>query len=298
MKSLLTVLKQFSYLFIGAWVAVLLTPDTLRNAADLAGALLVGAILVGIGYVELSVGGVRNLVRSLRRRNHDIAVFEPAPYDKDFVSWVPANRFSVLSALIRLAPNRIRVFNHFFFHAAQHPIVINPYGGVYPEVELGGYRSFQEILNYVRDGGVYVNVADIPFYYAYSHELGCRVDTTPFVHGLSNVRSFNDTLIAKHLGMIVGGVEIEENPDVKRVFILRRGMSNHYDKPVPAVYFEDGITGERVGGPASPVVSVKYGHGRFLFSTIQLNQENLETELEKIIQQADSMIDTDLLLQD
>lgn len=48
--------------------------------------------------------------------------------------------------------------------------IVNPYGGAYYEESFSGQKSLHKILKYTSDGGVYVNVADIPFFYAYNIE--------------------------------------------------------------------------------------------------------------------------------
>ena len=46
--------------------------------------------------------------------------------------------------------------------------VLNPYGGVYPEENGSNLATLNKILNYVSEGGIWVNVADVPGYYAYN----------------------------------------------------------------------------------------------------------------------------------
>jgi hypothetical protein len=44
--------------------------------------------------------------------------------------------------------------------------IINPYGGVYPEYDLKNFKTMNKILSYINEGGLFVNVADIPCYWA------------------------------------------------------------------------------------------------------------------------------------
>lgn len=44
-------------------------------------------------------------------------------------------------------------------------IVINPFGEVYPEDNASNFSSFHQICDYVFNGGIFVNVAGIPFFY-------------------------------------------------------------------------------------------------------------------------------------
>jgi len=58
-----------------------------------------------------------------------------------------------------------------------HPvpdIVINPFGEVYPESDFLFSKSIKEIQEFVWGGGVYVNVAGIPFWYRHDPASGKR----------------------------------------------------------------------------------------------------------------------------
>jgi hypothetical protein len=57
--------------------------------------------------------------------------------------------------------------------------IINPYGGVYPEYDLKNFKTMNKILSYINEGGLFVNVADIPCYWACnpSIEPWRRIDT-------------------------------------------------------------------------------------------------------------------------
>lgn len=60
---------------------------------------------------------------------------------------------------------------------SSHPvpdIVVNPFGEVYPESDFNSGSSITEIRNYVWSGGVYVNVAGMPFWYSYDPSSGTR----------------------------------------------------------------------------------------------------------------------------
>jgi hypothetical protein len=87
--------------------------------------------------------------------------------------------------------------------------IINPYGGVYPEDDLPSLgnvgTTMGEIVEYVGRGGIYINVADIPGYYAYSLSLHKRLDTTPFLYTdatfLEKRRPFELTPLMLKLGL-------------------------------------------------------------------------------------------------
>ena len=47
-------------------------------------------------------------------------------------------------------------------------LVLNPYGGVYPEHDLEQHSTFSAILEYARAGGIFANVSDVPLFWAHS----------------------------------------------------------------------------------------------------------------------------------
>jgi len=46
-------------------------------------------------------------------------------------------------------------------------IVLNPFGEEYPEINRKNKTSFNVIKNFIEDGGIYVNTAGFPFFYAW-----------------------------------------------------------------------------------------------------------------------------------
>lgn len=46
-----------------------------------------------------------------------------------------------------------------------YPLVINPFGEIYPEEDVANLRTLKNIKKYVDAGGVFVNVAGFPFFY-------------------------------------------------------------------------------------------------------------------------------------
>jgi hypothetical protein len=55
------------------------------------------------------------------------------------------------------------------FH--RYSVIVNPYGGVYPETDLVRLETLDRIFTYVAEGGLFVSVADIPGFWAYSENL-------------------------------------------------------------------------------------------------------------------------------
>lgn len=46
-------------------------------------------------------------------------------------------------------------------------VILNPFGEVYPEINRKSKSAFYTIKNFIEDGGIYVNTAGFPFFYAW-----------------------------------------------------------------------------------------------------------------------------------
>ena len=49
----------------------------------------------------------------------------------------------------------------------QFALIVNPFGENYPEIDVERRVVFQQIKDYIEDGGIYVNCAGYPFFYAW-----------------------------------------------------------------------------------------------------------------------------------
>lgn len=167
--------------------------------------------------------------------------------------------------------------------------ILNPYGGAYPEVDLGSLRTLHNILRYVREGGLFANVADIPTYWAYSPLLKRRIDNTPPTDVPINMdgklvviplRPFGRTPLMKELGLQgintegIGKVEQRLDsivPSELGAFKASRVvlMESNVESCIPPVQIKN--AGSRQG---SSIVRVQYGDGCFLLSLAWINDES------------------------
>ena len=53
-----------------------------------------------------------------------------------------------------------------------YSVILNPFGETYPEYDLKGRQVYNIICNYIRNGGVFINTAGFPFFYAWIVSLG------------------------------------------------------------------------------------------------------------------------------
>lgn len=175
--------------------------------------------------------------------------------------------------------------------------ILNPYGGVYPEGDIKNFRTLSKIFNYVNEGGLFVNVADIPGYWAYHPLLERRLETPSPIYvtdraadgsiSIIPLRPFELTPFMKELGLRVfkieklvsgeGGTYIEpltwdvefidkndkimeklDKIEVHRVVVVEKNVESIIE---PKKLFEQ-------VGDVSPFFFVKYGEGKFLISLV------------------------------
>ena len=153
-------------------------------------------------------------------------------------------------------------------------------------------ETLNKIFDYVNKGGLFVNVADIPGYWAYNLLLKRRLDATPPIYGIDRapngqiliipIRPFELTPFMEKLGLRV--LNIENSPltnwkvefedrfkrmagDVGEIKVDRATVAERNVKPIikPKVDGQTAITPLFVGG---------YGDGEFLISQIFLDNES------------------------
>lgn len=166
--------------------------------------------------------------------------------------------------------------------------ILNPYGGVYPECDFEKFRTLNKIFNYVNEKGIFVNVADIPGYWAYNQLLKRRLDTTPPIYDIDRtpdgkvfinpMRPFQLTPFMGKLGLQVLNIKnselfrwdmefddkvnrtLKEMDEIKvhRVAIVERNI-DPVMKPKKLKQIDANVT---------PLFFVNYGEGKFLISLL------------------------------
>ena len=82
-------------------------------------------------------------------------------------------------------------------------IILNPYGGAYPERNLQTFATLDKIFEYVAKGGLFVNVADVPGFYADSPKLDHRVAVGSAIVDWESKRTLLETPFMRKLGLRV-----------------------------------------------------------------------------------------------
>jgi len=176
----------------------------------------------------------------------------------------------------------------------RYTAILNPYGGVYPEMDLSDLSILNKILDFVEEGGIFINIADIPAYWAYSKKLSRKIDTTPQIYEIEEnqirvARPFELTPLAKQLGVRILRVDTMPQPqEFSRysdsnvsIFSKRIALVESNMEPCLPTHSISTNIGEI---ETSAFFSVKYGEGDFVFSLIFINDEyHDEKAIETII---------------
>jgi hypothetical protein len=176
--------------------------------------------------------------------------------------------------------------------------IVNPYGGVYPEHSLGELETLNKMLDYVREGGFFVNVADIPGYYAYNKLIKRKLDVTPPAFWdlerdpcsgrgkLIPRRVFDLTPLMVKIGL--RGYNVDQTGDLefegKCKEVLGSGIANIkvrrvlvVEKNVKSVVKPD-VEDREDSEKRTPILFAKYGNGKFLFSLIWFDGQDFGVE--------------------
>ncbi|MFW6116444.1 MAG: hypothetical protein ACOC6F_01835 [bacterium] len=164
--------------------------------------------------------------------------------------------------------------------------VANPYGGMYPEEDLAANSTLDRLFSYVADGGLFLNVADIPGYWAYSLQLrGPLAAVQPTWHavrrevgetGLIETRPFDAVPWVQRLGLRIRGRATQDTLLVEPEWehIVRESLPQVYIHRIAAVRHHMQPVAMRAFGTESPVFLVPYSEGHFLLSLLCLSHKH------------------------
>lgn len=272
------VIRELSLLLAGGLIGIGAIPfgNQINKYLLLVIVLVVLLILIGVGLL----GWLRILYLHcwlfVNTKVRKISFFAPYEIDSNNSSWVDVSLRQIFSETkkSKIKFNTIVRDKNF----AKYPIIINPYGGVYPESNLYSLESLDKVFSYVRKGGIYIGIADIPFYYAYDANLQRRVDTTPMAGDFSQFRSFLQTILTKKLHCfvyaLVGGSDFESG--ITRVIELTDNSVNLFDREISI---------DKSDKKYSPFLAIPYGRGYFVFSTITIDKTKIK-HISKIIEKS------------
>ena len=177
----------------------------------------------------------------------------------------------------------------------RYSAILNPYGGVYPEEDLASAVVLSKIFDYVSKGGIFVNVADVPGFWAYSVKLERKSVAVPPIRtvkedsGSISVSSISLVALApfvQRLWLNVNPHEKEENilwkdpvrngterfqQEIRNLKIHRIAVVERNVEPVLILADTRGADGSEL----TPLFFAAYDNGKFLISLIfQDSEEN------------------------
>jgi hypothetical protein len=164
-------------------------------------------------------------------------------------------------------------------------IVVNPFGEVYPEVDFISSSSITEIRNYVWSGGVYVNVAGIPFWYRYNPSSGTS-ETAGRIEKLSEERPIWKSLFSDLFPNLTPSTE----PQIVECIQTQEDINRFNDCTNAGGRNTVGIFRAYPLQPAQLIPMLRdreqhciigsflYGQGCFLFAGVFIDRENLSFE--------------------
>jgi hypothetical protein len=157
--------------------------------------------------------------------------------------------------------------------------IVNPYGGAYSEKDLSQQLSFKKIIEYVKQGGIFVNVADVPMYWAYRKDVGDLVETANFVWlptplGPLPARMFQGTPLATELRIEFYNV----NPSGQGPLTWTSSSGARYqtDRATPITKRTSPVDGpiHFQNIDVTPFFDVNFGKGKFIISLYSLTGSN------------------------
>ena len=188
-----TILRQWALVLAGAVASVLGT----IALAQLGFSWLLTGLLIAFVCILLLVGvGAgswigRKFYLSIRKRRPRIGILNDIEWSRigsQTEAWTTTNSEQWLADIKGQVLKRglnVRVYlitkDHNF---DQYTAIVNPYGGVYPEKDTVDLHTLRKIFKYVKDTGLFVNVADIPGYWAYNVLLQRCVEAAPPLRGM------------------------------------------------------------------------------------------------------------------
>ncbi|MDB5161461.1 MAG: hypothetical protein JWO96_841 [Candidatus Saccharibacteria bacterium] len=202
-KKLYHVIKELSLLFAGALLGIVATlynqtAWAYRNYLIFLSIIL---ILIGVGLLEWLKSAVYWIIRKMNARLRRICIYAPYVINENNSSWIDGDLEAICNILNQKNIRHKVSKTERSFKA--YAIIVNPFGGNYPEKDFSQLTSLNNIFEYVKHGGTYINIADIPFYYAYDENLKRSIDTTPLADGYSLERPFLKSILTQKLNHYV-----------------------------------------------------------------------------------------------
>jgi hypothetical protein len=230
-------------LFGSAFATFLIKPGTVALALSTAGVLV---LLLGTGFLREAV--VRRILRTIREKRPVIAIIGDLPWTPDRsqpptyiwawhkmdpAEWQRTITEDAKQVGVRVKVKQIMIMrSHVRFFLDRYSVVLNPYGSAYPEVDIKDLPVLHTILDYVLHGGLLVNVADIPFYWAYDPQRGIFYDLAKYSHQYIPTRYKSDgNAFCLEAGYIRSFGPFPETPFLREVKVTMTNTEGDKGRP-------------------------------------------------------------------
>jgi hypothetical protein len=180
----------------------------------------------------------------------------------------------------------------------EYSAILNPYGSVYPETDLSNLETLHKILEYVNEGGLFINVADMPFYYAYNNRIKkIVVQQQPgfLLNTSAEYGDYKPNPFTKEVGLQIVNLDVDGTPTLLPLktpeggyieVVCRRGAvvgGNVIEHLLTHIKRTNRSKNNDESIKAAPVFSIRYGEGEFLISTIWMFHDENEGEKREVI---------------
>lgn len=317
--------------------------DVLRTTALALGASLIGACLpmailsspittlfilclgviftlYGTGFLQEHI--IQPCLRFYRKRRMVIGVISDLPFHGQghAPSDMPPEKW--VDYLKRKLPAKLHVrtlkISNFFTQLCidRYNAIINPYGSIYPEIDMQNLPILKRILHYVEHGGLFLNIADLPFFFVcdvktYTMQTTARIDTAHYYKRIAHILkqreariyssplSGYDYIFSKLLSLEFLATEIYkktrkgqmwhkypletdiklQNKDIKIACVkMHRGIVWGEKVEILTEKMLWSVIGEmRKAIVITPLCFIHHGNGLFLTCLLWLDQQNDET---------------------
>ena len=206
--------------------------------------LVLLTILAGVMRAESF--SIRYYLKSKARARAEIAVLtglttgDPKEQPPEY-TWTEYKHEDWIEALSEVPEFNIRSISTSQISEPKYAVIVNPFGEVYPEENRANLKTLNAIADYIHDGGIFVNVAGIPFCYLWDTRDKVRDFPTGPVRGYH--------AIAKDLMVPTSFLDIPEvqSPWIRQTFGIlttldfegRPGSSVVPACPVEDPYYRD-----------------------------------------------------------
>jgi len=303
--------RSLALLFAGTLLGLIPSALVLAIRFEVEALLVVVLVLCAVVLLFYGVGTLQDVAHERRLRNRwktpvKIGILNDMEWDAgdpETHAWTDVPPMEWRSAIQSCASSQgldaeielANVRSRFDSYVA----LVNPYGGVYPEEDLKEFATLSKITRFVQEGGLFVNIADVPSYWAYNPHMHRKLDIAQTVYGevqessavrIFHYKPFELVPLVKQLGLRVIGTAPKSSNLEK---ILGRPANVTFRR---AAIVDPNVTAcvepQKLpylnGAPHDmvPIFTVQYGEGDFLISLVWITDEAHDEDARRAIKNA------------